>query len=206
MGNHKWKEIVTHKDTTVRAIEVKADLDIKASGRGTSLSARNEALRSAEQQVINEYKNNGHKLLNDINAASGNNTEIWKKRHSVSYNSKSSHLALKGGKRVNSFVGVWDGYSLYMDIRKSQYDYAPYYMQDQGGIFTIRESKGGWFSGTTYLKIYRGGPLEGKEYNISKEEYRFWANEGKALWGYLDFWGNFVPGLLNPELESGIMI
>ncbi|MNO62607.1 tRNA3(Ser)-specific nuclease WapA precursor [compost metagenome] len=206
MGNHKWKEIVQHPDSTVKAIEVTADLDIKGSGRGTYFSARNEALRAAEQEVINKYRMEGIKLKNVDDAATAKNLPIWKSRHSVSFAMNSAKLALKGGNRINSAIGVFDIYKTAMDLRRSQYEYAPYYMQDEGGVFTIGYSKGGWFSKTKYHKTYQSGPSQGNKINIDKEEYKFWKAEGEALWGYLDAWGNFVPGLLNPVLPSSDIV
>jgi|HigsolmetaGSP11D_1036233.scaffolds.fasta_scaffold12067_1 hypothetical protein len=50
-----------------RAHVVIADLDVQNSGRKSYFSARNEALRSAEQQLMNENKNNGRKSLNIFN-------------------------------------------------------------------------------------------------------------------------------------------
>jgi len=47
-----------------------------------------------------------------------------------------------------------------MDVRRLQYENAPYYLQD----------------------------------------------EGEALWGYLDAWGDFVRGLLNPVLPSAEIV
>ncbi|MGO4185142.1 hypothetical protein AB4Z17_28640 [Paenibacillus sp. TAF43_2] len=72
------------------------------------------------------------------------------------------------------------------------------YVTIVGGAFTIGNSKNGWFSSTNYFKTYESGTTEG----ISKDEYNFWKAEGRALWGYLDRWGNFVPGLFNPRLED----
>ncbi|AKG36405.1 hypothetical protein [Paenibacillus durus] len=158
MGNHKWKEIVQHPDTTVKAIEVNADLDIKVSGKGTYFSARNEALRAAEQEVINKYKQQKINLLNVDNAATKENMSTWKPRHSVKFDIRSSKLALKGGNRINSAIGVFDIYKTAMDLRKSQFIYAPYYMQDDIGY-----SKEGWFSKTKYHKTYQSGPSQGNK-------------------------------------------
>lgn len=206
MGNHKWKTIVQHPDSTVKAIEVNAELDIKGSGKGTYLSARNEALRSAEQEVINSYRKKKINLINVDDAATEKNLPIWKSRHSVNFNMNSTKLALKGGNRVNSMLGVIDIYLMSMELRKSQFVYAPYYLQDEGGVFTIGYSKKGLFSKTKYHKTYQSGPSAGIQLSIDKEEYKFWKAEGEALWGYLDMWGEFVPGMLNPVLPSADIV
>lgn len=202
MGNHRWKAIVTHPDTTVTAIEVKAELDIKNSGRGTYFSARNEALRAAEQEVINQYRKEGINLKNLVNAATPEHMESWKVRHSVTFDINSAKVALRGGNRVSSALGIVDIYTAYLAIISSQYKFAPYYMQDEGGVFTVGYNKKGWFSKTEYFKTYQSGPYDGKKVYITKEEFKFWEAEAKALWGYLDGWGNFVPGLLNPVLPD----
>jgi hypothetical protein len=103
-------------------------------------------------------------------------------------------------------LGIFDIYNSYLDLRKTQYEYAPYYMQDEGGVFTIGFAKDGWFASTEYWKTYKSGQMEGEKVYIDKEEYNFWKAEGKALWGHLDFWGNFVPGLLNPVLPSSEIV
>lgn len=200
MSNHKWKGLVQDPNTIVSAIEVKAELDIETSGKGTYLSARNEALRAAEQEVINKYKDAGAKLENIDSAAAKENSTIWKARHSVEFDVSSSNIALKGGNRVSSAMGIFDFYGSFMAIRQSQYETASYYMQDQGGVFSIGYEKKGWFSSTKYYKTYHSGPSEGSVVNMGKNDYNFWKSEGKALWGYLDGWGNFVPGLFNPKL------
>ena len=51
-----------------------------------------------------------------------------------------------------------------------------------------------------YYKNYLGENGECHQVEIDKEEFTFWKNEAKALWGYLDFWGNFVPGILRTKL------
>jgi hypothetical protein len=206
MGKHKWKEIVKHPDSTVKAIEVKAELDIEGSGRGTYLSARIEALRSAEQEVINKYHDKEVILKNEIAAADAKNIEVWKARHSVKFDINSAKLVLKGSNRINSVSGIFDIYNMYLEMKKLQYEYAPYYMQDERGIFTIGYSNAGWFSKTKYFKTYQSGPSKGNKIYIDKTEYSFWKAEGKALWGYLDARGNFVPGLLNPVLPSSAVL
>lgn len=201
MGNHQWKEVVKGPNTTVSVVEVKAELDIDASGRGTLLSARNEALRSAEQQILDEInKNKADQILNKANAATKENTPIWEARHAVEFDASAKKIALKGGNRVNSSLGILDIYNTYMDITKSGYEWAPYYMQDQGGVFKITVESG--LFKTKYYKTYVSGPDDGIMVRIDKDEFNFWKAEGQALWGYLDFWGNFQPGLFNPVLPG----
>lgn len=73
-------------------------------------------------------------------------------------------------------------------------------------MFTIGLGRNGWFSKTKYWKNYQSGPMAGQQINIDNDEYDFWKEEAHALWGYLDFWGDFVPGLFNPELEDAMVI
>ena len=53
-----------------------------------------------------------------------------------------------------------------------------------------------------YYKNYIEGDLAGQRESINKKEFNFWKEEAHALWGYLNFWGDFVPGLLRPELPE----
>ena len=62
-SNHDWKDFILDKNTTVTIYEVEAELNVSASGKGTLRSARNEALRTAEQEVLDEMKRRG-KVLN----------------------------------------------------------------------------------------------------------------------------------------------
>ena len=92
-------------------IEVKVELDIAASGKGSYLSARNETIRIAEQEIINNYEDKGISLKNEVAAATPEKKSIWKVCHSVEFNADSSKVALKGGTRVNSVMGIsrWFG-------------------------------------------------------------------------------------------------
>jgi hypothetical protein len=208
MGNHKWKKLITAEDTKVTAYDVKAELDITKSEKGTIRSARNEALRSAEQRVINKLKENGE-LLNERAAAIPDNLKIWKERHSVDIDLNSPKLALKGGVRagVNSGFALLDVFMMIREEKVSRYEFAPYLLQDEGGVFTIGYARDGWFSNTEYWKTYKSDPKEDEKVYIDKDEFEFWKKEAQALWGRLDFWGDFVPGLFNPKLpvDDGIV-
>ena len=91
---HSWAELIQHPDTKITAYEVRAKLNVGASGQGTSLSAQLEALRSQEQKVLNQVadqiaKQNARQkpgqplgaILNKIMAAS--EPEVFQQRHAA---------------------------------------------------------------------------------------------------------------------------
>jgi len=51
-----------------------------------------------------------------------------------------------------------------------------------------------------YFKKYECTEGRQKVVEIDKDEFNLWKKEAHALWGYIDFWGNFVPGILRTEL------
>ena len=83
----------------------------------------------------------------------------------------------------------------------SRYVMAPYVFQDDGGSFTVQEGSR-WLVFSEYSKLYVEGPLAGKSVTIDKSEFTWFKKEGEALWGTVDGWGDFVPGLLMPELPE----
>ena len=85
--------------TKVYAMEVFAELDIQASNRQTLMSARNEALRAAEQRALDQLRaqvdgrnvrpatgEKETKILNEINASQ--DTATWEARHKVATSGK----------------------------------------------------------------------------------------------------------------------
>ena len=68
-----------------------------------------------------------------------------------------------------------------------------------GGTFTIGE-KISWVVVHTYYKTYVSGPLKGQRIEISQAEAAKYLKEAEALWGTTDWTGEFVPGLLVPQL------
>lgn len=53
---HEWAKLLQRDSTKVYALEVFAELDVQASNRQTLLSARNEALRAAEQRALEQAR------------------------------------------------------------------------------------------------------------------------------------------------------
>jgi hypothetical protein len=203
-SRHKWNQLVTAADTTVTTYEVIAKLDVAASGRGTLLSARNEALRSAEQTILNKIiKENKVRIKNVIDAVTEAYRKSWAETYKVQIGEP--NLTLRGGVKVSTsaasgafaLLGIFD---IIREEKMSHYIYAPYVLEDQGGIFTLQMQDGGWFRGDSYWKNYISGPMGGQKSYTDKSEFDFWKKEGELLWGTTDFWGNFMPGFLNPRL------
>jgi hypothetical protein len=53
---HQWSVLLRQESTKVYAVEVFGDLNIQESNRQTAWSARNEALRAAEQRVLDQLE------------------------------------------------------------------------------------------------------------------------------------------------------
>ncbi len=222
-SNHDWKDFILDKNTTVTIYEVEAELNVSASGKGTLRSARNEALRTAEQEVLDEMKRRG-KVLNKRDAATTDNAKRWSEIHKVK--TGKTTVAMKGGVEVNTgsmrpsvktgkpqvtlkggvragASGVLTALDIFLfarDINMSQYIFAPHILRDEGGFFNLEKESGGLFGKSSYWKVYQEGQNAGQMCEIDESEFEFWRKEGEALWGTTDIWGNFVPGLLRPEL------
>ncbi len=204
LGNHQWNLLLKDKNTTVDVYDVNAELDVGKSGRRTLRSALNEALRAAEQLVIDKVKGNSEKTVNKRNAATDVNQKKWADTHNLDIDLNSPKGTLKGGVKLGAFGGfaLLDTFLTYRSMITSKYQFAPYLLEDDGGVFTIGYGSDGWLSKTKYWKTYESGPKSSQKEYLSKDDFNYWKEEAKALWGYLDFWGNFAPGLLNPVLPE----
>jgi hypothetical protein len=197
---HKWADIIRAKTTTVEAHTITAELNVAASSRQTLASARKEALSSAEQVIINRRRAEvGVKTLNNIEAAEEANILRWADRHSVRLGPR---FTFKGSVKVGAFAGfiLLDIFLSYRDEKLSRYVMAPYVLEDDQGVFTLRERDRGIFRSNHYFKIYQTGSLAGQSIRISEDEFLGLKKEGELLWGTTDWKGDWVPGLLRQEL------
>ena len=87
---------------------------------------------------------------------------------------------------------------MYQDEKRSKYIFEPYVLEDEKGVFTLQCEYGLTMIGIKYFKKYVCETTTKVE--IGWKEFDYWLEEAHALWGYLDIWGDFVPGLLRPEL------
>jgi hypothetical protein len=202
-------------------MEVFAELDVQASNRQTLMSARNEALRAAEQRVLDQVKEKGSeasmrraagrkepRILNEINASQ--DTAAWEIRHKVVTSGKWQlfERRLSGATaRTAVVLTLLDAYLMYYHAKMSRYVMAPYVLEDEQGLFTLETGES--LLSSRYYKTYASGGSAGQRVEISSEEFREWRKEAEALWGTTDLRGDFVPGLLNRELpvvgsEKGI--
>jgi RHS repeat-associated protein len=201
-SKHTWKELIESKQTIIEAYPVKAELNIAASGQGTLKSAAGEALRSAEQVVINRRRmEEGLSELNEVEAAEEQNIMIWAERHNVvlgaRYNVKAAGGVAMYGMAILQIIQL---FLMWRDEKLSRYVYAPYLLQDEGGIFTLQEQKGGLLHFNKYFKNYKTGQMAGQSVEISGGEFSKLEEEAHALWGYVDWLGDFIPGILRREL------
>jgi hypothetical protein len=183
------------------------------------LSARREALSVAEQKVLTETMQDPEvQVLNDINAATAPNAARWGKVHDVAEGELSVETAPKYVVRIGEkwiFRGPWLGgafaivnvfqlFIMYRDIKMGQYVMAPYYLEDEQGVFTFG-GEFNLFSANKYWKTYQNGPLQGQRVSISSDDFDFYEEEAHAMWGYADWKGDFVPGLFRrslPEMDA----
>ena len=199
-STHQWKQLIQAPSTTVTAYNVTAELNVAASNRGTIRSAINEALRAAEQKIMGRTAKAGDRVvLNDIRAATPENAAAWAERHSVKVGRAAT---FKGGAKVGAFAAfqLLDIFMMYRDAKISQYVMAPYLLEDEKGVFSLLREDRGIFRSNRYYKKYETGDLKGQEVQIESEEFDQLAEEARALWGYVDWWGDWVPGLLRREL------
>lgn len=134
-SKHKWAKLLQQGSTKVYAMEVFAQLDVEASNRQTLMSARNEALRAAEQRVLDHVREQVSetnmrrtagqretKVLNEINASK--DTATWEVRHKVVTGGKWQLFEQSlTGVTTKAFIALtlMDAYVLYYQAKMSRY-------------------------------------------------------------------------------------
>jgi RHS repeat-associated protein len=199
-STHRWTSLIEAESTSITTYEVKAELDIAGSGRGTLRSARNEALRAAEQKVLSQMGEvKGVRVLNDRLAATRENAAKWTKQHSVEMGRET---VFQGGVELgaNAALLLLDIFRMYLEEKMSQYVMAPYLLEDEHGVFMLQVQDRGIFRSDYYYKNYQTGPLKGKAVQIDRDEFNVLRKEAEALWGTTDWKGDWVPGILRREL------
>ena len=199
-SKHEWKSLIRAESTSITTYEVKAKLDIAGSGQGTLRSARNEALRAAEQKILSKVEQaEGVTVLNKSRAATPENAAKWAEQHSVKVG---RGTAFRGGVKLgaNAALLLLDIFGMYRDEKMSRYVMAPYLLEDENGVFTLKVKDRGIFRSDYYYKSYQTGPRKGEKVKIDKEEFNVLRKEAEALWGTTDWKGDWVPGILRREL------
>ena len=86
--------------------------------------------------------------------------------------------------------------------KMKQYVFDYYYFADEGGIFRLHGNEP-WFSENEYFKIYLTGLAAqmGIHIPISESEFYDLWELGKKWYGYVNFWGDWVPGTVRTKLE-----
>ena len=222
---HKWGSLVKDPQTKVSIRKVRGRLDVEASGGKSLRSAQNEALLSQEEkslreteQQVKEYNENlkpgqsPKRVLNEPRPrpATEDNIEIWQKRHSVTSDEEWDVIKAPGSSAIvfRVFVGVQlmqiilDALLQERNRKMARYVWATYVFieEDSESCFTL-ESEGSWWGLVMhYRKSYISGPRQGTKVEIKEEEFNELKDEAHALYGDVDFWGDFIPGLLMPEL------
>jgi hypothetical protein len=211
-NEHEWAKLLQRDSTKVYALEVFAELDVQASNRQTPLSARNEALRAAEQRALEQARKLAEqtnlrrapgvkrtKILNIDNAAA--DPTLWEARHKVRTGEAWRLLertATSGTTKALLALSLLDAYLMYYDMKMSRYVMAPYILEDELGLFTLEQRTS--LLASQHYKVYISGGTAGQKLAISSEEFRGLREEAEALWGTTDWKGDFVPGLLNRAL------
>jgi hypothetical protein len=230
MGPHKWKKYIHAKQSKIQIKTIYGEPNVRASGRQTHASAQQEALRSMEQEELEiarreveaENKNlpkgrKPTKILNEIDAAS--DPHSWQQRHNTSRSRDWKTIKEPGGQLrmpkalLTGMVAltVLDAYVMAQEWRddewRRQYEWAPYVLEDEGGVFILEE--GEWLFSKYYYKTYvdeSGELTEENRVEIDAKEFNELKSEAEALWGTFeeneDGEKEFVPGLLNPELRE----
>ena len=207
-SKHQWNQLLRDPNTVVTEFEVFADPDVDASNRGTQRSATNEALRAAEEPRRQAVQRDGVRELNRIRAATPENVRLWAERHNVTVGE--GRVIDRAALRLSAFVDVVGIFAEVFRFNREQYMLenglvqVPHVFHDQGGTFTVGVRRGplngAW--GNRYAKAYVDGPREGEVEEITAEDYRFFEREGRLLYGYLDIFNNFQPGLIYREIPT----
>jgi hypothetical protein len=223
LGKHKWDSLVQDAKTKVSIRKVYGKLNVAASSRGNVRSALDEAqwsqeekaLRETEQQV-KEYNENlkpgqaPKTVLNKIRPAPGEKMEIYQQRHSASSEEEWDMIKAPGSSTITFrvFIGlqvmqlILDAFLQERNRKLARYGWAIYvFVEDDGESSFTLESEGSWWGFVMhYRKKYVTGPRAGTKVEITEEEFDALKKEAHALYGDVDFWGDFIPGLLLPEL------
>ncbi|HEY1983983.1 MAG TPA: hypothetical protein VGG85_01155 [Terracidiphilus sp.] len=222
-ASHPYSSLVKDAKTKVSIKKVYGKLDVEGSGRGTPQSAQNEGLLSQEERALREtegqvktYNENlkpgqlPKSVLNKNRPAAGENMELWEKRHQVRADEEWDMIKAPGSSAIvfRVFIGVqvlqiiMDALLAARNRKMERYDWAPYVFLEEDGksSFILEEQTVWWRLYPTYRKHYISGPQDGKYVDIEREKAKELKNEAEALYGYVDIWGDFVPGMLLPEL------
>lgn len=215
MGSHKGtlKALINAKPTRIVVKKVSGSPDVAASGRQTGRSALNEALRSQEQPTLQQNGGVGSPgSLNQRNAATPSNMTKWQDVHGTSVSDDAVVLKEAGEALPAEVPGTLTLNSLLPLLQIAETAFvqardenagipikAPFVYHDDGGDFTVSESYGYFLAGLikynhTYAKTYKNGPRAGQIQSIDSDAFEKYKAEGKQRWGYISFWGNFVPG------------
>jgi hypothetical protein len=209
---HQWSVLLRQENTKVYAVEVFGELNIQESNRQTAWSARNEALRAAEQRVLdklekdvgsaNQHRGSGEREIAILNKDKASvSVDLWEARHNVSVDKQWRLVSRRITGVVPKAVGilaVLDAFLMYRASRLAQMGWAPYVLEDENGFF-ILQHQDSLFS-SKYFKKYTGGELAGQQVELTPSEFRDLRDEAEALWGTTDWKGDFVPGLLLRDL------
>ena len=209
---HQWSALLRQESTKVYAVEVSGDLNIQESNRQTAWSARNEALRAAEQRVLdklekdvgraNQHRASGEKEIAILNKDKASvDAALWEARHKVSVGKQwrlVSGRVAGGMSKAVGILAVLEAFHMYRESKLAQAIWAPYVLEDEKGFFILLQ-RTSLFS-SEYFKKYTDGEFAGQQVELSLSEFRKLRDEAEALWGTTDWNGDFVPGLLLREL------
>lgn len=136
--------------------------------------------------------------------------ELWQQRHMASSEEQWLEIKAPGASTITfrAFIGlqvvqlILDALLAERNRRMSRYIWGTYVFleADDQTAFTLEEDTAWWGLVTHYRKNYISGNLRGTSAEIGAGEFKTLKDEAHALYGEVDAWGDFVPGLLVPEL------
>jgi hypothetical protein len=223
-SGHPYAKLVKDPKTTVSMKKAYGKLNVEASGRANIRSAQNEALLSQEEKALRQTESEvaeanknlapgqaPRTILNKNRPAAGENMAEWEARHSASSDAEWEVIKTPGSSVIvfRVFVGVQvlqlilEAVFAKRNAKMARYTWAPYVFieeNDPESSFTV-DGETSWLGlVTTWSKHYITGKHTGAKVEITDDQYKALKDEAEALYGYVDFWADFVPGLLRTEL------
>ena len=197
------KDLLRKPDTIVYYRNVYAKIDIKNSNSKTTRSATTEALISVEQPVMDEAAEKKGESLNKGRAAKKDNVPDFRSKHKVISGHERVWKNPNAGKvKISTSFVLLRSISMHRDMQMANTVWSPLIFCDDYNSFTLQYRRNWLGIKTDWYRNYLDGPLAGQQVPTTRSEFNEFRDMSRELWGYVNMWGNFVPGTLQPYLPE----